>query len=358
MRIAIDVSQVVYGTGVSAYTRDFVHSLLKVDRENEYVLFGGSLRKKNEILSQFPTAKVFPIPPTMSDFIWNRLHTFPVEKLIGKIDILHTSDWTEPPSGAFKVTTVHDLYPLKFPKMVHPKILEVHKRKLYWVKKESKRIIVPSNSTKEDLITAGFREDIIRVIPEAPSRIKIGEAETEAAKKKYKVQGEYLMAIGVTPLKNTERIIKAFHLASAGKDLKLLIAGRPNNLKLDDERNIRFLGHIPQNDLTALLSGARGLVFASLYEGYGIPILEGFACGVPIVTSNVGSMPEVAGGAAILVDPTDVSSISEGIAQIIRGAKAYTDKGSIRVKEFSWDKTAQMTLDVYREASITDKESQ
>ncbi len=349
MKIAIDVSQVVYGTGVSAYTRDLVHSLLLIDKENEYILFGGSLRKKKEILNYFPTAKVFPVPPTLSDFIWNRIHAFPIEKFIGKTDVLHTSDWTEPPSSAFKVTTVHDLYPLKFPKMVHPKILEVHRRKLYWVKKESKRIIVPSNSTKEDLITAGFDESIIRVIPEAPSRVKVGEMEIEAAKKKYKVKGDYLMAIGVTPLKNTERIIKAFHLASAGKDIKLLIAGRPNNIKLDDERNIRFLGHVPQSDLTALLSGARGLIFASLYEGYGIPILEGFNCGVPVVTSNTGSMPEVAGGAAILVDPTDVSSISEGVSQLIRGAKAYSDKGTIRVKEFSWEKTAQMTLEVYKE---------
>ena len=301
-------------------------------------------------MKYFPTAKVFPVPPTLSDFIWNRIHSFPIEKMIGKVDVFHSSDWTEPPSSAFKVTTVHDLYPLKFPKMVHPKILEVHRRKLYWVKKESKRIIVPSNSTKDDLITAGFNGEIIRVIPEAPSRVKAGEAEIESAKKKYNVQGDYLMAIGVTPLKNTERIIKAFHLASAGKELKLLIAGRPNNIKLDDERNIRFLGHVSQNDLTALLSGARGLVFASLYEGYGIPILEAFACGVPVVTSQVGSMPEVAGDAAILVDPTDVSSISEGIAQVIRGAKAYTDKGSIRVKDFSWEKTARMTLDVYRES--------
>lgn len=350
MKIAIDVGQVVYGTGVSAYTRDLFRSLLSLDKKNEYLLFGGSLRRKKEIISVFPTAKVFPIPPTISDFIWNRLHTFPIEKLIGKVDVLHTSDWTEPPSNAFKITTVHDLYPLKFPKLVHPKILEVHRRKLYWVKKESKRIIVPSNSTKEDLITAGFNTDIIRVIPEAPSRVKAGEPEIEAAKKKYKIQGDYLMAIGVTPLKNTERIIKAFHLASAGKDLKLIIAGRPTNIKLDDERNIRFLGHVPQGDLTALLSGSRGLVFASLYEGYGIPILEGFNCGVPVITSNIGSMPEVAGDAAILVDPLDTSSISDGIAQVIRGAKAFTDKGSIRVKDFSWEKTAQMTLEVYKEA--------
>ena len=357
MRVAIDISQVIYGTGVSVYTKNLVCFLLKNDKENEYVLFGGSLRRRRDILEEFPEAKVFPIPPTVSDILWNKLHIFPIEKLIGEIDVLHTSDWSEPPSRAFKVTTVHDLYPLKFPKLVHPKILDAHRKKLYWVKKESKRIIVPSSSTKEDLITAGFDSEIIRVIPEAPFYVKTTETEVERIRNKYNIRGDYLMAIGATPLKNTERIIKAFHLASAGKDVKLVVAGRPNNIKLEPERNIRFLGHVPQNDHSALLSGARGLVFASLYEGYGIPILEGFACGVPVVTSNIGSMPEVAGNAAILVDPTDTNSIADGIAQILRGAKAYVDKGTSRVKDFSWEKTAQMTLDVYREASITDKEA-
>lgn len=349
MKIAIDVSQIIYGTGVSTYTKNLVEALLRNDKENEYVLYGGSLRRRGEILNIFPKARTFPIPPLLADVIWNKLHIFPIEKLIGEVDVFHTSDWSEPPSKAFKVTTVHDLYPLKFPKMVHPKILDVHKRKLYWVMKESKRIIVPSQSTKGDLISLGVAENIIRVIPEAPSQAKIDAGEVELIKRKYQVQGDYLMAIGVTPLKNTDRIIKAFHLAMPGKDLKLLIAGRPSNISLEPERNIRFLGHVPQHDLSALLTGARGLVFASLYEGYGIPILEGFACGVPVVTSNVGSMPEVAGNAAILVDPTDVGSIAEGIAQVIRGAKAYVEKGMARVKEFSWDKTAEMTLEVYKE---------
>ncbi len=349
MRIAIDVSQIVYGTGVSVYTRKLVESLLSIDRENEYTLFGGALRRRQEILESFPASRVFPIPPTVADIIWNKLHTLPIEKLIGEVDILHTSDWTEPPSKAFKVTTVHDLYPLKFPKMVHPKILEAHRGRLYWVKKESKRIIVPSLSTKNDLIGLGFREEAIRVIPEAPTLRKASEEKIAEVKKKYQIREDYLMAIGVTPLKNTKRIIKAFHLATPGKDLKLIIAGRPANLKIEPERNVRILGHIPQNDLEALLTGARGLIFASLYEGYGIPILDGFNCEVPVITSNIGAMPEVAGGAAELVDPNSVDSIAEGIANVVRGRKALVEKGKTWVKNFSWEKTAQMTLSVYRE---------
>ncbi len=350
MKIAIDISQIVYGTGVSSYTKNLVASLLSIDKENEFRLFGGAFRRRGEILETFPGTRVFPIPPMAADIIWNRLHILPIEKLIGNADVLHTSDWAEPPSSAFKVTTVHDLYPLKFPKLVHPKVLAVHKRKLYWVMKESRRIIVPSTSTKNDLVGMGFSENIIRVIPEAPSMERVGEEKIAEVKKKYQVGGDYFISIGVTPLKNTERIIKAFHLATAGKELKLIIAGRPSNIKIEPERNVRLLGHIPPEDLAALLSGSKGLIFASLYEGYGIPILDGFACGVPVITSNVGSMPEVAGNAAELVDPESVDSIAEGIARVVRGGKGLTDKGSLRVKNFSWEKTAEETLKVYKEA--------
>jgi glycosyltransferase involved in cell wall biosynthesis len=349
MRVAIDISQIVYGTGVSTYTRNLVKSLLKIDAKDDFVLFAGAFRRRGDILEVFPRAKVFLIPPILADFIWNRLHVFPIEKLIGNIDVFHTSDWSEPPSSAFKVTTVHDLYPLKFPKMVHPKILEVHKRKLSWVIRESKRIIVPSNSTKADLLSLGIKEDIVRVIPEASSLSKASEAEVTSVKKKYQIQGDYLISIGATELKNTKRIIEAFHLSSAGKELKLILVGRPTGIQIKPERNIRILGYVPQNDLKALLTGSRGLIFASLYEGYGIPILDAFACGTPVVTSNISSMPEVAGGAAVLVDPYDAGSIADGITKVINAPKALIEKGLVRASEFSWDKTAKMTLDVYKE---------
>jgi len=349
MKIAIDISQIIYGTGVSTYTKKLVESLLVYDQENEYLLFGGALRRRQEILDVFSHTKVFPIPPIVADILWNKLHKLPIEKLIGQVDVLHTSDWTEPPSSAFKVTTVHDLYPFKFPRLVHPKVLEVHKKKLYWVMKESKRIIVPSTSTKTDLLSLGIDESVIRVIPEAPALTRATDEEIVNIKKKYQIQGDYLISIGITPLKNTKNIIKAFHLSTAGKDLKLILVGHPSNIKIEPERNVRILGYIPQTDMAALLSGSRGLVFASLYEGYGIPILDSFACGVPVITSNTGSMPEVAGNAAELVDPNSVESIAEGIAKVIRGGKGLVEKGKIRVKDFSWEKTAKMTLDVYKE---------
>lgn len=167
MRICIDISQIVYGTGVSTYTRKIAENLLKIDNGNEYKLFAGSLRRKKDILEIFPQAKVFQFPPTVADFVWNRMHLLPIEKFVGKIDVYHSSDWAQAPSTAFKVTTVHDLYPFKFPRLINPKVRDVHRRRLWWVIKEADRIIVPSESTKKDLLLIGGKEEKIRVIPEA-----------------------------------------------------------------------------------------------------------------------------------------------------------------------------------------------
>lgn len=356
MRIAIDISQIVYGTGVSVYTKNLVDNLLQIDRENEYVLFAGSLRRRKEVFSMFPSAKIFPIPPTLADLIWNRLHVFPIEKLVGSVDIFHSSDWSEPPSKAFKVTTVHDLapflYPNLFPRDIIRNIVDTHKYKLSWVRKETKRIIVPTLATKGDLVSLGFKEEIIRVIPESISKDfrKLPTDKTAEILRKYKIFGDYILSVGMDPRKNTQRIIKAFEHTSAGRDFKIIFVGSPKYMKVSESRNIRILGNVPSEDLIGLYSGAKALIYPSLYEGFGLPILEAFACECPVVTSNISSMAEIAGDAAVQVDPYKVDSISDGIEKVLRGPKNYVEKGLKRVQDFSWEKTARMTLDVYKEA--------
>lgn len=355
MKVAIDISQIIYGTGVSKYTTNLVQALLKADIQGKYVLFGGSMRRFAELKEMTANfggnceTRILPYPPALADFVWNRLHVFPIEKIIGQVDVVHTSDWSEPPSEASKVTTVHDLYAFKFSRLIHPKALAVHKRKFSWVVKESKRIIVPSISTKSDLVEMGIREEIVKVIPEAPQLTKSSDEKVAQVKKKYGIGGDYLICIGVTQIKNIERITKAFHISTAGHELKLVLIGKASNIKVKPERNVRILGYVDQNDMSALMTGSSGLIFASLYEGYGIPILDAFNCSVPVVTSNTGSMPEVAGDAAALVDPYDVYSIKEGIEKILRGPKSFIEKGEKRVQDFSWEKTAKMTMEVYKE---------
>jgi glycosyltransferase involved in cell wall biosynthesis len=357
MRIGIDISQVIYGTGVSSYTKNLVRALLAQDKENEYVLFGGSLRRKKELeafvsdLKGNVENKIYPIPPTLADFLWNRLHILKIERLLGQLDVFHSSDWSQPPTKAFKVTTVHDLVPLRFPRLSHSRIVSAHKARLERIKKEVDVVIVPSLASKEDLMSIGVAEEKIRVIPEAPSPIfkSAKKSEIENLKRKHRIKKGYLLAVGIGPRKSTERIIEAYEKVRAGLNLKLVIIGHPYK-KIEQKRGVIFTGHIEEEQMPVYYSGAEALVYPSIYEGFGLPILEAFACKTPVITSNVSSLPEVAGDAAELVDPFDADSIAEGIKNGLNRRKSLIKKGLKRVKEFSWEKTAKMTLEVYSEA--------
>lgn len=170
MKIGIDISQLAYSnTGVSNFLKNLIENLLKFDKENEYVLFYSSLRKKlpdSLFWTHEPYLKIkkeninakkvviyeYKFPPILLDFLWNKLHIFPIENLIGKIDIFITSDWTEPPvKKAFKATIIYDLIIYKYPNETDKRIIETQKRKLKWVKKESDLIFTISESTKKDV---------------------------------------------------------------------------------------------------------------------------------------------------------------------------------------------------------------
>ena len=357
MKIAIDVSQVVYGTGVSVYTKLLVDNLLKLDDKDDYLLFGGSLRQKRKLkeflgtLDGRFTTKLFSIPPTLADIIWNKLHILPIERLVGKIDVFHSSDWSQPPSDAFKVTTVHDLFPIKYPKLTHPKVVSVHLSRLKRVIKDVNSVITPSLTTKGDLVAYGMDEGRITVIPEAPDPVFTAtpKIEIERVKRKYQISGRYLLAIGINARKNTERIIAAYEKVKPGMELKLVIVGHPY-MKIDLVRGVKILGYVSLSDLPALYSGSETLVYPSLYEGFGFPILEAFKCKTPVVTSNLGTMLELGKGAAVLVEPTDVDSIAEGVKMAINKREILVKEGLEKVKAFSWMQVAQNTLEVYQKA--------
>lgn len=162
MRIGIDISQLAYSnTGVASYLEGLVGGILASDTENEYVLFFSSLRRNikdsafakasaDRQISNFKIKK-FKFPPTLLDFLWNRLHVLPIENLIGDVDLFITSDWTEPPTKkAKKATILYDLIVYKYPEETDEKIIQTQKRKLKWVKKESDLVFCISESTKRD----------------------------------------------------------------------------------------------------------------------------------------------------------------------------------------------------------------
>ena len=173
MVIGIDISQLAYeNTGVANYLENFVRHLIEIDKENEYVLFFSSMRKnfKFSILNfqskHNVTIKQFKIPPTALDILWNKLHIMPIENFIGPVDIFITSDWTEPPTKkAKKATILYDLIVYKYPEETHKKIVDVQKRKLKWVKKETDRVLCISQSTVKDAQSIlGIEKDRLSVI--------------------------------------------------------------------------------------------------------------------------------------------------------------------------------------------------
>lgn len=358
MKVAIDVTQVIYGTGVSQYTKLLVAELIKLNSPDSFILFGGSLRRKAELdlwIRHLPGAisKTHHLSPQMAHFLWNTLHLFSVERITGPVDVVHTSDWAEPPARAPKVTTIHDLAMFKDPQYVHPEISRVHRKRLFWVIKESARVIAVSHATKADIVRfLGLDPERIEVIHEAPT-LRIPTLNTQEISaprfRRFGLTRPYILIPGSGhPRKNIARAIKAFKQTRL--DLLLVIIGRPTREEASlASSSVIFTGFVSDLDMAMLTSQAQVVLFPSLYEGFGLPVLDAFAASVPVVTSNVSSLPEVAGSAAVLVDPLSAESIADGIIKALEHRPKLIKSGHQRLKQFSWKKTAKATLRLYRE---------
>ena len=369
MTIAIDISQIVYGTGVSVYVKNLVTSLLRKDKKNQYLLFAGALRERKKILEFIKEARkirpelkarIYPFPPRFLDWLWNKKHFLPLEFLVGRVDIFLASDWTQPPAKKAKVVSVvHDLVPWLYPETQSKLIVATHKRRMAWVKKEAAAVIADSLSTKKDFLRLiGYPAEKVYVAYPGVDHKRFfprSKKEINKIKKKYNLS-RYILAVGTQePRKNFARVVRAFKRLG-NRNLQLAIVGKRGWGKDIDvnQPNIRRLGYVPDKDLPLLYSGAFCFVYPSLYEGFGLPVLEAMACGCPVVTSNVSSLPEVAGKAAVLVDPASETSILQGLRKIIfrsSFAKNLSLSGKKQAAKFSWEKTAQGVLSVFKQIS-------
>ncbi|MDD5147104.1 MAG: glycosyltransferase family 1 protein [Candidatus Daviesbacteria bacterium] len=335
IRVGFDISQIAHKGGVATYTKNLADCLLKLSGL-EMVYFYSSLRKTYK--GKLKNVKSYRLPPTLFEMLFNRWRNVGIEKFIGPLDIFHSSDWTQPKSKAKKVTTYHDVVPFKYPQWSYPKIVAVHKRRLKLVEKEIDAVIVVSESTKKDLLEVSrIPENKITVIYEGPSFTLQGDAlepdKIKKFKEKYNLPDKFILAIGgIGERRNLERA------KEATRGLNLVIAGVT-------------LPWLSMEELGLLYHSARVLLYPSLYEGFGIPILDAFSTGTPVITSNVSSMPEVGGNAAIYVNPQSVEDIKEKLNTVLSDEKLRQDlikKGFERVKGFSWEKAAKETAAVYR----------
>lgn len=370
MRIAIDYTSAVrQKAGIGRYTRGLANALAEVDHETTYILLSAGRDRTERAWPANFYRRALPLSDRHLAILWQRLRLpLPVELLTGRIDLFHSPDFTLPPVWrARTVLTIHDLSFMRCPECFSKPLLDYLLASVPRAVRRADFILADSASTRHDLA------ELLGVLPERMAVAYPGveahfapvedAATLEARLARYGVERPYLLGVGtLQPRKNFVRLIRAYHLLRErhGIPHRLVIAGAKGWLFEEIEEAIRGLhlgewvkitGFIPDEDLPALYQGADVFAFPSLYEGFGIPVLEALACGTPVVTSNTSSMPEAAGDAALLVDPTDVEAIAEALWRLLEDASlrnALRARGFEQVKRFSWVASARIIHTIYR----------
>lgn len=290
-------------------------------------------------------------------------------------DLLHIPGFAPPVRKSCPVVvTVHDLIGVLFPNQRGTASRLYWGQWLPWAVSRADHIIADSMHTLRDIkAILKFPEDRIHVIPPSGHenfRPVHDPDELGAIREVYGIHEHYFLFVGtLEPRKNLERVIEAFScfLAKSGDfgRYQLVLAGSREFARGDiyrrllgnhgfQEGAIVSTGYVPEQQLNALYGGARALVFPSLYEGFGMPVLEAMGAGIPVITSKTTSLPEVAGDAALLVDPESTGEITDAMTQVASDdtlCRTLVEKGRIRIREFSWTRTARETIEVYRKAA-------
>jgi glycosyltransferase involved in cell wall biosynthesis len=375
MKIGIDITPIIYGRGVSRYTNNLVASLLQ-EPNVSLSLFGSSARQAKELkkiakglinISAEPNKHNYLIkklPPSLLNLTW-KFGFNSIKKNLPEVQVFHSWDWIQPPDKKIPlVSTIHDLAILKFPETAHPKVIEMHQQSWKILKQREAQIIAVSRATKNDIINLlGIPAFRIEVIPEAlPLETRLTNQQLTEEKageiaKRLQLFKPYLLFVGTRePRKNLAKLIEAWQPLS--RDYQLIIAGEEGWDQTAGSGgispNLRFLGKVTEEELAVLYGEAEVFVYPSLYEGFGLPILESFYHGTPVVTSNVPAIVEVAGNAAEFIEPDSVESIRAGIVKILNEPlhqqQIRLQKMIIRLQMFSWQKVAMQTLKVYKKA--------
>ena len=264
------------------------------------------------------------------------------------------------------VVTVHDLGYLCFPEAHPPRQRWYLDRSTRWHTRAAAHLLADSASTKRDLIDKYHADpDKITVAYPGldPSVRRVDDPDESArVKARYHIDGDYLLYLGtIQPRKNLQRLIAAF-LQLPTSNLQLLIAGQPgwysDQLLQQADDRVKFAGYVAAADKNALLSGSTAFVFPSLYEGFGFPVLEAMACGVPVLCSNTSSLPEVAGEAALLVNPLDVNDIARGLHDVTTNddlRRALIERGYQQAPKFTWQACAAVVQSVFESVLKPDK---
>ena len=366
MKVAIDARK-LHDFGIGTYIRNLLRHLARLDTRTEYVLLcqEPDMDAAAQLGPNFRTV----LEPSPNYSIREQLHV-PWVLLRERPDVFHAPHYVLPPAVRCRsVVTIHDTIHLTFPQYLPHRLAYAYARASMWTAAHrSARILTVSEASKRDILHFFDvpPEKVVVVynaIDERFSREPLAE-DVERVRERFQLHQRFVLYVGnIKPHKNLERLIEAFHaLRQRGlDDLKLLIIGDEissypslrravHRHKL--HKHVRFLGYLPDDTLAIMYRLASVFVFPSLYEGFGLPPLEAMASGTPVVTSNLSSLPEVTGDAAVLVDPYDVDAIEAGIRQVLDDPILAADmrrKGLLRARQFSWEQSVTKTWEMYQE---------
>ncbi|MCU0500800.1 MAG: glycosyltransferase family 4 protein [Anaerolineae bacterium] len=373
MRIAIDYTPALrQGAGIGRYTRGLVAGLAEIDRRNQYTLFSAGEAPSNNDWPPNFQLHASAIPARWLTAGWHRLHLpIPAELLTGDCDLYHSPDFTLPPlRRAHGLVTIHDLSFLRVPECADPGLRAFLEKAVPAAVARARRVLADSENTSKDLVEMLHVDPgkISVVTPAIEPRFRREEniARLAEVRARYRLPDRFILGLGtLEPRKNFTGLIAAFGKLARETNLShaLVIGGKPGWLYEEIYRlgnqddlagRVRFLGFVADEDLPALYSLADVFAFPSLYEGFGIPVLEAMACGTPVVTSNNSSLREAAGGAALMVEATDAAETAEAIAKVLNDTElacSMTLSGIEQASHFTWQRSARALLEAYERAA-------
>jgi glycosyltransferase involved in cell wall biosynthesis len=368
VRIGIDARK-LHDFGIGTYIRNLLRQLARIDAETEYVLL---CRREDRPILATLGRNFRPVPESAGNYSIAEQVRIPLALRRERVTLFHAPHYVLPRLVRCRsVVTIHDVIHLMFPQYFPGKVAQTYARtSIRNASRKAVRVMTVSESSKRDILRfVDIPAEKIDVIPNAYDErfgIEPREEDVLRVRERFQLHDEFVLYVGnVKPHKNVERLIEAFHLVrNRGLDhLKLVIIGdeisKYTALRRAVHRHqlhqyVRFLGYLPEETLAVMYRLAGVFVFPSLYEGFGLPPLEAMASGTPVVTSNVSSLPEVTGDAAVLVDPYDSSAIADGVYKVLTDEQLRREmrkKGVERAKQFSWGTAVRRIHQIYMSAA-------
>jgi glycosyltransferase involved in cell wall biosynthesis len=368
MRIAIDARK-LRDYGIGTYVRNLLRQLGRQATTHEYVVL---CREHDCEVVEECGPRFRPIVETAGAYSVAEQFAVPLDLRREAVDLFHAPHYVLPPlTPCRSVVTIHDCIHLRFPQYLPSRLGYAYARGQMWAAThKAARVMTVSEASKRDILryfrVPESRIDVIYNAIDERFWLEPDVEEVKRVRERYRLTDPFVLYAGnIKPHKNLERLIEAFHLMRHEdrglKDVQLLIIGDEiskyatlrravHRHKL--HKHVRFFGFVSDQTLAALYRLADVFVFPSLYEGFGLPPLEAMASGTPVIASNVSSLPEVVGDAALMIDPYDPAAIADAMARVLTDTDLRVDlqgRGFARAREFSWERSIKRVSEIYEE---------